>query len=93
MLINQISVYINVRLIPAILLGVKPGIWPTKHGLHQGRTREGRLGPSPPLKPKKVAFITNILYNSENTIRDIRPFRHPLFCHSSAVKYTSCVLQ
>jgi len=29
-----------------------------------------------------------ILYNSENIIRDIRPFYRPLFCHSSVVKYT-----
>jgi len=26
-----------------------------------------------------------ILYNSENNIRDIRPFCRPLFCHSSVV--------
>jgi len=32
-----------------------------------------------------------ILYNSENGIRDIRPFCRPLFCHSNVVKYTSCL--
>jgi len=26
------------------------------------------------------------LHNSENNIRDIRPFRRPLFCHRSVVK-------
>jgi len=30
-----------------------------------------------------------ILYNSENSIRDVRPFCSPLFCHSRAVK---CIL-
>jgi len=34
-----------------------------------------------------------ILYNSENSIRDIGPFCRPLFCHSSVVKHTSSVLQ
>ena len=34
-----------------------------------------------------------ILYNSENNIRDIRLFYRPLFSHSSAVKYTSTLLQ
>jgi len=34
-----------------------------------------------------------IFYNSENSIRDIRPFCRPLFCHSSVVKYTSSLLQ
>jgi len=48
-----------------------------------------QLGRSPPpLKPKKVTFFTMILNNSENSIRDIRPCCHPLFCHSSVVKYT-----
>jgi len=28
-----------------------------------------------------------ILYSSENNIRDIRPFGHPLFGHSIVVKY------
>jgi len=42
-------------------------------------------GRSPPLKPAEVALFTMILYNSENSIRDIKPFSRPLFCHSSAV--------
>jgi len=29
-----------------------------------------------------------IWYNSENNIRDVRPFGCPLFCHSIFVKYT-----
>ena len=33
------------------------------------------------------------LKNSENSIRDFRPFCRPLFCHSSVVKYTSFLLQ
>jgi len=28
-----------------------------------------------------------IFYNSENNIRDRRPFCRPMFCHSSVVKY------
>jgi len=59
----------------------------------QGRIQGGRLGQSPPLKPTKVTFFTMIFYNLENSIRDIRPFSRPLFCHSSVVKYTSCLLQ
>jgi len=34
----------------------------------------------------KVTFFTMILYNSENSICDIRLFCHPLFCHSNVVK-------
>jgi len=34
-----------------------------------------------------------ILYNSENSIRDIRPFCRLLYCHSSAVKFSSSLLQ
>jgi len=55
-----------------------------------GRIRGG--GAIAPLKPTKETFFTKILYNPENSIRDVRPFRHPLFCHSSVVKYTSCLL-
>jgi len=46
-----------------------------------------------PLKPKKVTSFTMILYNSENNIRDIWPFRCALFYHSSIVKYASTLLQ
>jgi len=46
-----------------------------------------------PLKPTKVTFFTMILNNSENSIRDVRPFCRPLFSHSSVVKYTSSLLQ
>jgi len=34
-----------------------------------------------PLKPMEVTLFTMILYNSENNIRDWRPFCHPLFYH------------
>jgi len=44
---------------------------------------------SPSLKPTKVILITMILYNSEKSILDIRPFCCSLFCHSSVVKYYS----
>jgi len=39
-----------------------------------------------PLKSTKAIFFSMILHNSENNIRDIRPFRRPLFCHRSVVK-------
>jgi len=56
----------------------------------QGRIqREGRADRSPSLKPTKVTLFTMIMYNSENSIRDMRPFCRQLFCHSTAVKYTS----
>jgi len=42
-----------------------------------------------PLKPTKVTLFTMILYNSESSIRNIRPFYRPLFLHSSVEKYTS----
>jgi len=47
---------------------------------------------APPLKPRKATFFAMILYNSENSNRDIRPFCRPLFCHSSVVKSTSSLL-
>jgi len=49
-----------------------------------GETR-GRLSPPPP-KIYESNFFTMILYNSENSIRDVRPFCHPLFRHSRVVK-------
>jgi len=49
----------------------------------QGRIQGG--GRSPLLKPKKVTFFIVIFYNSENNIRDARPFCRPLFCHSCVV--------
>jgi len=42
-----------------------------------------------PLKPKKVTLFTMVLCNSENNIRDIRPYCCALFCYSSVVKYAS----
>ena len=47
----------------------------------------------PPLNPAKATLFTIILYNSENNIRDIRPFCHQLFGHSIVVKYASSLLQ
>ena len=57
----------------------------------QGRI-QGR-GRSPTLKPTKINIFTMIFYNSQNSIRDLRPFYRPLFYHSSVVKYTSSPLQ
>jgi len=61
----------------------------TKHceqGWIQGGDRPNR---PPPLKPMKVTLLTMILYNSEKSIRDIKPFCRPLFCHNHVVKYTT----
>jgi len=56
-------------------------------------SRGGFIGErSLPLKLTKVTLFTMIFYNSENSIRDIRPFYHPLFCHSSVMKYISSLL-
>jgi len=51
----------------------------------KGGSKEGRLGRSLPPKPTKVALLSMILYNSENSIRDVRLFCRPLYCHSSIV--------
>jgi len=51
------------------------------------------IGAIYPLKPAQVTSFTMILYNSENSIRDVRTFCRPLFCHSSVVKFTSSFLQ
>ena len=61
--------------------------WPT-HPTIRGRSRGG----IPPVKPTILNFIT-ILYNSGNSIGDIRSFCRPVFCHSSVVEYTSSLLQ
>jgi len=58
----------------------------------RGRSR-GAFGVIGSPKPAKVTLLTVILYNSENTIRDARPFCRPLFWQSIVVKYTSSVLQ
>ena len=50
----------------------------------QGRI-QGAIASS---KPAKVILLTMILYNSENSIRDIKSFSRPLFCRSSVVKYS-----
>jgi len=55
---------------------------------NQGRIQGGAIGVIVPLKLEKVTLITMVLYNSENNIRNVRPFCCPLFCPSSFVKYT-----
>jgi len=63
------------------------------HVSWQGWIQGGKLWRSSPLKPTEVTFFTKILYNAGNSIRVIRPFCRPLFCHNSVVKYTLCLLQ
>jgi len=53
----------------------------------------GEWGDRAPLNTTKVTFFTMILHNLESTIRDVRPFCRPLFCHSSVMKYASSLLQ
>jgi len=45
----------------------------SKDRLLQGRMGSGAIA-SIPLKPRKVTLLTMILYNLENSIRDVRPF-------------------
>ena len=45
----------------------------------------GAIGAISPLKLAEVTLFTMILYNSENSIRDIRPFCRPLICHNSVM--------
>jgi len=59
---------------------------------HDPLARGASRGEIAPLKPTKVTLFTMILRNSEKSIRDIRPFCRPLFCHSSVVKYASSLL-
>ena len=72
------------------------GILPTSHWTKELSPKKAcETGADPgggaiaPLKPTKVTLFAMIVYNSEKTIRDIWPFCPPLFCHSSAVKYTT----
>jgi len=44
---------------------------------------------SPWLNLQKQRFFTMILFKSENSIRNIRPFCRPMFCHSSVVNLWS----
>jgi len=57
----------------------------------QGRMYGG-IGEIAHLKPAKVNLLIMIVYISENSIRDIRLFCRPLFCHSSVLKYTASLL-
>ena len=60
---------------------------------HRQSLNINAIGRSPPPKPTKVTLFAIILYNLENSIRDIKPICRPIFCHSSAVKYASSLLQ
>ena len=61
--------------------------------LNQGRIQGKVIGVTAPPKTYRSNFFHhNFVQNSENNIRDIRPFFRQLFCHTSAVKYTSSLL-
>jgi len=55
----------------------------------RGVDLRGAIGEIASLKPKKVTSFTIFLYNSENNIRDIRPFCRLLFCHCSVLYFIS----
>jgi len=46
-----------------------------------------------PPKTYKLTLFTMTVYDSENSIRNTKPFCHPLFCHRSVVNYTSSFLK
>jgi len=58
----------------------------------QGRIQGWATGAIASPKTYESIFIHPNFYNSENNIRDISPFCHLLFCHSSVVKCTSSLL-
>ena len=58
----------------------------------QGRIQGEQLRRQLPLKLTKVTVFTMILYNSENSICDIKQFFRPLFRHSRVVKYFASLL-
>ena len=59
------------------------GAW--KQGLIQGGSTEAIV----PLQTLELTSFAMIVYNSENIIRNTRPFCHPLFCHRSVVSLWS----
>jgi len=56
-------------------------------GWQQGRIQRGAIA------AYVYNFLTMILHNSENSIRDLTPFCRPLCCYSNVVEYTSSLLQ
>jgi len=87
-------VRVDIEMIPSLAscsnLRTQNGLSRKGQCFSQGRIRA--IAPSKTYESTVILF-TMILYNSENSIRDIRPFCRPLFCHSSVVKCTSCLLQ
>ena len=58
-----------------------------------GSTGADPRGRSAHRKTYESNLFHHDLYNSENSIRSMRLFYRPLFCHSSVVTYTSLLLQ
>jgi len=69
-------------------MGVRRGV---KIGAHPGGAIEAIATP----KTYELTLFTMIVYNSENSIANTKPFCHPLFCHRNVVKwaYTSSLLK
>jgi len=67
-------------------MGVRTGV---KTGANSG----GRIEAIAPPKTYELTLFTMIVYNSENSIRNTRPFCHPLVCRRSVVKHTSSLLK
>jgi len=59
----------------------------------QGVSRGGAIGAIASLNPVNVTLFSTNCHISENSIRDIRPFYHTLFCHSTVVKQAAFLLQ
>jgi len=49
----------------------------------------GWIGEIDPHKNSESNFAHNDFVNSENSMRDMKPYPCPLFCHSSVVKHFS----
>jgi len=63
-------------------------------GVRRGvKTEANPVGAIASPKTYELTLFTMIVYNSENSIRNTRPFCHPLFCHRCLAKWTSSLLQ
>jgi len=62
-------------------------------GVKTGVNPAGTIKAIAPPKTYELTLFTMIVHNSQNSISNIRPFCHPLFCHRSVVKCTSSLLK
>jgi len=64
-----------------------------RRGVKIGANPRGAVEAIAPPKTYELTLFAMIVYNSENSIRNTRPFFHPLFCHRSVGKYTSSLVR